>query len=245
MPGCPLMKYPLLTLFFLLVSGAVVPAHSADVNLAWDAVSGAAGYRLYYEEQGSGNMQNVDIGDATSVDFTGLADMTGYACFVTAYDALGTESPFSNELDFTTSGSVTAPVTPVVTVNPAINVSLVNGNEQGTATFLLSASAAQPITVAFILFGTGNLGSDYTSIYSQMTFPAGSTSVDVDDRSGQQGDSHLVGDKRHRELSVLGLARVELTKMERDGPLVEVAAIRTGAARDGELERVGRHGARR
>ena len=173
------MKYFPTVLFFLFVLGISASARAADATLEWDPVDGVAGYRLYYSVQGSGDMQNLDIGDNTSVDLTGLADATPYACYVTAYDVLGLESPFSNELDFTTDGGGVV-LTPVVTVDPAINVTPVDGTEQGTATFNLSAPAAQPITVPFILFGTGNDGTPFTVVYSQMTFDAGSTSADVD-----------------------------------------------------------------
>ena len=173
------MKHFSTVLFSLFALGIATSARAADATLEWDPVDGVAGYRLYYSVQGSGDMQNLDIGANTSVDLTGLADATPYACFVTAYDALGLESPFSNELDFTTDGGGVVSI-PTVTVDPAINVALVDGAEQGTATFNLSAPAARPITVPFILFGTGNDGTPFTVVYTQMTFDAGATSVQVD-----------------------------------------------------------------
>jgi hypothetical protein len=76
--------------------GAVTAAGLA--NLAWDASPdpNVAGYKLYYGTS-SGNYSNtINVGKVTSYSVSGLAPGTYYFA-VSAYDASGNESSFSNE----------------------------------------------------------------------------------------------------------------------------------------------------
>jgi len=73
----------------------------ASATLAWDAVTGASGYRLYYGtapgtyEQLAG--QGLDVADCTTYTATGLGSGTVYYFAVTAYDGVA-ESSYSNEV---------------------------------------------------------------------------------------------------------------------------------------------------
>jgi len=68
--------------------------------LAWDAVAGALGYRIYYRTAPGSYFQNLeqglDVGNLVTYTVTGLASGTTYHFAVTAYGAEG-ESDFSNE----------------------------------------------------------------------------------------------------------------------------------------------------
>jgi len=73
----------------------------ASTTLAWDGVTAASGYRLYYGtapgtyEQLPG--QGLDVGDCTTYTVTGLGSGTVYYFAVTAYNGV-TESGYSNEV---------------------------------------------------------------------------------------------------------------------------------------------------
>jgi Fibronectin type III domain len=81
----------------------VVPCSSgcgnSSLTLAWDAVVGANGYRVYYRSEGS-YLQNLggglDAGNSTTYSVTGLVSGTTYCFAATAYGSNG-ESDFSNE----------------------------------------------------------------------------------------------------------------------------------------------------
>jgi hypothetical protein len=83
-------------------------AMARDVSLTWDKNSDAkvAGYKIYYKAgststpfDGSGANEGVspiDLGDSATANITGLSESQVYYFAVTAYDASGNESGFSN-----------------------------------------------------------------------------------------------------------------------------------------------------
>jgi hypothetical protein len=108
------------TLSAILCGGTAV--YGRDVTLGWNANTQPqlAGYKVYYGTSPRSYDQSVDAGGATSYTFRNVAQET--CCFaVTAYDTMGKESGYSNEVcilpngqlvdggtsafDFTTPGS--------------------------------------------------------------------------------------------------------------------------------------------
>jgi hypothetical protein len=93
---------------FLLVSLAPGSAFAKNLTLAWDAntETGIVGYKLYYKADSSSAPLNgtgayegpspIDIGNATTASLTGLADGRVHYITVTAYNASGQESTYSN-----------------------------------------------------------------------------------------------------------------------------------------------------
>jgi chitodextrinase len=83
-------------------ASATTFAANNTATLAWDAVTGASGYRIYYgtapgtyfQSRGAG----VGVGNVTTFTVTGLGSSTRYYFAVTAYDASNNESGFSNEV---------------------------------------------------------------------------------------------------------------------------------------------------
>ncbi len=109
-----------LTLMFVL-SGCGAGGGSTTTNvltnakLEWDApttnedgtpLTDLKGYKLYYGTSSGDYTGSIDIGDTTSVEIATIIDSiydtlptSGTVCFaVTAYDTLGNESDYSNEV---------------------------------------------------------------------------------------------------------------------------------------------------
>ena len=115
------------TLMFLLALASSAAAQS--VTLAWNPSTDptVTGYNVWYASLNDNvvplSMQNV--GNATQATITGLAADI-YYCFVTSYNAAGTNSNSSNEVLFT----VPNPPPPVVIPGPA----MVAAEPKGTLT---------------------------------------------------------------------------------------------------------------
>ena len=83
------------------ILGAVVVAWAAQsetINLQWDPVPEAAGYFLYYGTSMGQYSTVVDPGEAVTASVGGLRRNRRYYFAVTAYDDMGNESGFSNEV---------------------------------------------------------------------------------------------------------------------------------------------------
>ena len=99
----------LVGILFLAMLHNPVPAHGVTlpgayrVTLAWNpsTSTNVAGYKIYYG-LACGVYDSVESVTGTKVTIIGLAAGTTYYFAATAVDALGVESPFSNEASFTT-----------------------------------------------------------------------------------------------------------------------------------------------
>jgi chitodextrinase len=81
------------------------PQPSNSASLAWDAVTAApnlSGYRVYFGSAPGTYLQplgqGISVGNVTAYTLTGLASGSLYYFAVTAFDTLGMESPYSNEV---------------------------------------------------------------------------------------------------------------------------------------------------
>ncbi len=77
-------------------------AHGADVTLSWNPSpsAGVVGYWVYYGEWSKAYTKRVDAGSGTSCLVKGLQDGVTYYFAMTARDAKGNESDFSEEVFF-------------------------------------------------------------------------------------------------------------------------------------------------
>ncbi len=84
-----------------LLSAASVTA--AGVSLAWDAVTGGsvAGYTVHWGTTPAAYTSQLDAGASTASTVSGLAEGTTYYFAVSAYDAVGGRSSYSNEVSTT------------------------------------------------------------------------------------------------------------------------------------------------
>ena len=94
---------------------AAVPSMGQSVELAWNPSRGStiAGYRLYYGGASQTYTNTVDAGNATSVTVSNLTAGSTYFFAVTAYDLIGLESEFSQEISYTVPASARLEVRPL------------------------------------------------------------------------------------------------------------------------------------
>ncbi|HTL54333.1 MAG TPA: fibronectin type III domain-containing protein [Candidatus Limnocylindrales bacterium] len=100
----------LVNVIFIAVSVpiyAAVPGASQSATLAWtpSQASTIAGYRLYYGGASQTYTNTVEVGNTTSVTVSNLAVGGTYFFAVTAYDLIGLESEFSQEISYTVPAS--------------------------------------------------------------------------------------------------------------------------------------------
>jgi len=79
---------------------AASAVNSQPVTLAWTASASidTTGYRLYYGGASSDYTNTLDAGDSTIATVPDLAAGATYFFAVTAYDGIGLESVFSDEI---------------------------------------------------------------------------------------------------------------------------------------------------
>jgi hypothetical protein len=94
----------------LVLIVGVAPALASQVHLAWDAPDAStppAGYLLYAWQEPTEGPQSVRVGLQTTYILSGLEDGATYVFAVTAYDAEGNESDYSNMVTVTIPGGPT------------------------------------------------------------------------------------------------------------------------------------------
>jgi len=80
------------------------PSPSNSASLAWDSVTAVnlSGYRVYFGTAPGTYLQSlgqgISVGNVATYTITGLASGSQYYFAVTAFDTLGIESPYSNEV---------------------------------------------------------------------------------------------------------------------------------------------------
>jgi len=81
----------------IAILAACAPAIAGTIDLAWDPVAGAAGYRVYYGTSPGNYTQHKDF-TTTAATLTNLTDCTTWYVAVKAYNGAGESPSFSNEL---------------------------------------------------------------------------------------------------------------------------------------------------
>lgn len=85
----------------LAVVSSVLPALpllAGEIQVAWDSVPGALGYRVYYGSEPGVYSQSVTVGSQPAAVVDGLADCTTWYLAVKAYNSYGESPGFSNEV---------------------------------------------------------------------------------------------------------------------------------------------------
>ena len=89
-------------------------ACAAQATLAWDpnTESDLAGYKIHFGTASGNYTVHTDVHNVTSYTVTGLTAGQTYYFAVSAYDASGNESGYSNEVSYSIPGDNGAPSTP-------------------------------------------------------------------------------------------------------------------------------------
>jgi hypothetical protein len=175
-------------------------SQAKTVTLAWDASPEATvvGYRIYYQAgssaaplAGTGAVEGaspVDIGLRLSATLSGLADAQTHYFAVTAYDAAGNESPYSNQVSSL----------PVVVNRPPVLAAIGSRSIVEGAAFTFTVSASDPDGDP-LTYGIGTLPSGAVFSSATRTFTwtpnytqAGSYLLDFSVSDGSLGDSESV-----------------------------------------------------
>lgn len=82
----------------VLGGAATAPAHAASIDLGWDAVAGAGGYRVYVGTSPGQYDTTIDVGPTTTTSLSDLDDCATYYVAVKAYNQAGESQSFSNEI---------------------------------------------------------------------------------------------------------------------------------------------------
>lgn len=80
----------------LLAATGLSPA--GTIEIGWDSVAGAAGYRVYLGTASGNYNTSIDVGQATTTSLGNLGDCTTYYVAVKAYNQAGQSPGFSNEV---------------------------------------------------------------------------------------------------------------------------------------------------
>ena len=107
-------------------------AQAGQIEIAWDSVPGATGYRVYYGTQSGNYTANVTSGSTTAT-VTGLQDCTTYYLAVKAYNAAGESASFSNELSGWSRPQVTSATPAIAMQGSQVTVTLSGSNFQSGA----------------------------------------------------------------------------------------------------------------
>lgn len=118
------------------------PVRAGTISLAWDAVPGAAGYKIYYGPSTANYTTVVDVGNVTQATLPTVNDCTDYFIAAKAYDGQQQESlRFSNEV----SGWAKPRIDPFGPVTGSqgtqFTLSLSGANFQGAANFVFDGAA--------------------------------------------------------------------------------------------------------
>src|SRR5688572_16148030 len=99
-----------------------VPAFAASITVQWDPSPdpNVVGYNFYYGAASRNYTNIIDVGNTTTATVSNLVEGTTYYFAATAYNVLGIESVFSDELSYT----VPLPANNPPTLNAISNVTL-------------------------------------------------------------------------------------------------------------------------
>lgn len=156
-------KAVFLTLLFAcaLIFAAAGSSFAASVNLAWNAASGVSGYKVNYGTASGNYTSSINAGNATTGTVSGLTDGVKYYFAITAYDASGVQSDYSNEVS---SGGTTSSCT--YSISPASASFTSSGGSGNIAVSTGSGcswSASTGVTWGTISAGSSGSGSGTVS----------------------------------------------------------------------------------
>ncbi|MEA3361562.1 MAG: PKD domain-containing protein [Thermodesulfobacteriota bacterium] len=191
-----MFKKTIILLFGLfLFSSILSSAHAGDVVLSWSASSGdVTGYKIYYGTNPGDYTNNIDVGNVTQYQISGLQEGNTYYFVARAYNDSG-ESDNSNEISWAWSPVDTEPPTVLIT-SPTSNAAY----ETHESTISLSGSASDNVGISQVLWSNATAGSGGTATgteswsVSSIALSKGNNTITVtaNDASDNQGSSTII-----------------------------------------------------
>jgi hypothetical protein len=171
------------TLLTLLV--AVFGSYAQSITIAWNAVSGVAGYKVYQGGTSRVYANSINLGNTTQATISGLAAGKTYFFAATAYNSMGIESDYSSEISYTVPASsppvitLTSPTngaayTAPATIHLAANV-VPNGHSITKVQFLSNGTLANEVTIAPFVTDVGNVSPGVYSYSARLVYDGGLT----------------------------------------------------------------------
>ena len=144
-------------------------ADAAQVTLAWDESSGAAGYKIYSGTTSNNYTWVVDVGNMTSYTTANLTDGYTYYFAATAYDASSLESDYSAEVSYNAS---TVHV-PILFHRPVLPFSTSGGSGSITVTTQSGCAWSASSGVSWITITSGSSGTGSGTVAYSVTSNSG------------------------------------------------------------------------
>ena len=145
--------------------------YAASVTLAWDASSGAAGYKIYYGTTSHNYSSVIDVRNVTTYTFTNLVDGRTYYFAATAYDSSNYESDYSSEVSYNstttttpTSYTITASAGTGGTISPSGSVTVASG---ASRTFTITPNSGY--TISNVAVNGSSVGAVSSYTFSNVT----------------------------------------------------------------------------
>lgn len=142
---------------------ATSPVSAATVSLAWDPAAEATGYNIYYGTNSPDYNAVVNAGSSTTASISNLLPGVTYYFAATAYNLVGLESEFSQEINYT-------PPNQQPTLNAIPNLTVTQDSAAHTVplTGISSGAPDEVQTLSLVAFASpagllASLNVDYTS----------------------------------------------------------------------------------
>jgi hypothetical protein len=123
----------------LTLIAATLPALCGSIDLAWDAVPGAQGYRVYFGTTPQQYTGVVDVGNTTATELSGLDDCRTYHVAVKAYNTAGESAEFSEPVSGWSRPAVTGYTPSSVQQGDQVTLQISGANFDSDASLALVA----------------------------------------------------------------------------------------------------------
>jgi hypothetical protein len=177
-------------------------AAAGDLGFAWNASSGATGYRLHYGATSGTYTGSVDVGGVTQTSLTTVPDCTTQYYAVTAFNSAG-ESGYSTQVSSWPRPRTTSTSVSTAQRGTTVPLTLTGANYQAGTTVTFSTTG---VTASGISVGTCNQLTMNVTVSG--TAPIGPTTITVTSPNGVVGAASGL-------LSVVGIPLPEVQNLRR------------------------------
>lgn len=162
-----------------------------SVMLGWDPSTDpyVVGYNLYYGPSSQNYTNLVVAGDATNTIVSGLVEGVTYYFAATAYDSLGTESPFSNEVSYTIPTTNSPSTNDPPTITSIGNQVIQENSSTGPLPFFIGDTDTPVTNLSLAVVSSNPLLVPTADI--ELTGPGTNCSVDITPAANQSGTANI------------------------------------------------------